>query len=123
LVTTIPQWVAMTINEDSLNVNPPESAHRPPVLKTTAELLETLDQAIESGRQALRHTTDDHLMTSWRMLANGRLVSEQPRYLVLRHGVFNHLAHHRGQLTVYLRLNDAMVPAIYGPSADDRRFD
>jgi uncharacterized damage-inducible protein DinB len=51
------------------------------------------------------------------------VVSEQPRYLALREGVFNHLAHHRGQLTVYLRLNDAPVPAIYGPSADDGSFD
>ena len=46
-------------------------------------------------------------------------LSEQPRYVAIRDGVFNHMAHHRGQLTVYLRLNDEKVPAIYGPSADE----
>jgi uncharacterized damage-inducible protein DinB len=49
-------------------------------------------------------------------------VSEQPRYVMIRDAVFNHLAHHRGQLTVYLRLNDAPVPSIYGPSADEGSF-
>jgi len=51
----------------------------------------------------------------------GKTVSEQPRHVMLRDSI-NHLAHHRGQLTVYLRLNDVPVPAIYGPSADDQRF-
>jgi len=50
------------------------------------------------------------------------VVNELPRHIMLRDGVFNHLAHHRGQLTVYLRLNDAPVPAIYGPSADEGRM-
>ena len=57
------------------------------------------------------------------MLAAGKLMSEQSRYVAIRDGVFNHMAHHRGQLTVYLtvylRLNEAKVPAIYGPSADE----
>jgi len=50
------------------------------------------------------------------------VVSEEPRYVILRDAVFNHLAHHRGQMTVYLRLLGAQVPAIYGPSADEKRF-
>jgi uncharacterized damage-inducible protein DinB len=58
-------------------------------------------------------------MTPWRFIVYGRTVSEQPRYIMLRDSVFNHLAHHRGQLTVYLRLNDAPVPSVYGPSADE----
>ena len=53
------------------------------------------------------------------MLSAGKLMSEQSRYEAIRDGVLNHMAHHRGQLTVYLRLNDAKVPAIYGPSADE----
>jgi uncharacterized damage-inducible protein DinB len=61
-------------------------------------------------------------MKPWRFLVAGRVVSEQPRYIMLRDAVFNHLAHHRGQLTVYLRLNDALVPSIYGPSADEGVF-
>ena len=61
-------------------------------------------------------------MKSWRLLVGGRVVQEQPRHMVLRDAVFNHLAHHRGQLTVYLRLQDLPVQAIYGPSADEGRF-
>ncbi len=55
------------------------------------------------------------------MLAAGRLMSEQPRYVAIRDGVLNHMAHHRGQLIVYLRLNQEKVPAIYGPSADEAK--
>jgi len=51
---------------------------------------------------------------------NGQVVSQEPRYVMIADAVFSHLAHHRGQLTVYLRLNEAPVPALYGPSADER---
>ena len=60
-------------------------------------------------------------MTRWKLLVSGRVVSEELRHVVLR-DTFMHLSHHRGQLTVYLRQNDAPVPAIYGPSADDQSF-
>ena len=73
-------------------------------------------------REALSKTTDDFLLnTNWRLLAGGQVVMNEPRHVVLR-DTFNHLAHHRGQLTVYLRLTGQPVPAIYGPSADDQRF-
>jgi uncharacterized damage-inducible protein DinB len=61
------------------------------------------------------------MTTNWKLLAGGKVVMDQPRHIVLR-DTFNHLAHHRGQLTVYLRLLGRTVPAIYGPSADDQRF-
>jgi uncharacterized damage-inducible protein DinB len=73
-------------------------------------------------REALRHTNDAHLETKWRMLANGHVVSEATRYDLIRTGVINHLAHHRGRLTVYLRLTDVPVPSIYGPTADENAF-
>jgi hypothetical protein len=53
------------------------------------------------------------------MLSGGKVMSDESRYIGIRDGIFNHMAHHRGQLTVYLRLNEASVPAIYGPSADE----
>jgi uncharacterized damage-inducible protein DinB len=59
------------------------------------------------------------LNTKWRMLSGGKLMMEQPRYEAIREAMINHMAHHRGQLAVYLRLNDEKVPAIYGPSADE----
>jgi uncharacterized damage-inducible protein DinB len=77
---------------------------------------------VQKGREALSRTTDEFLTTTnWRLLAGGHVVLDQPRHVVLR-DTLNHLAHHRGQLTVYLRLTDQTVPAIYGPSADDQRF-
>jgi uncharacterized damage-inducible protein DinB len=60
-------------------------------------------------------------MTQWRLLVGGQVVLESPRHVVIA-DTFTHLAHHRGQLTVYLRLNGAPVPSVYGPSADDQRF-
>jgi len=120
LVARMPSWPVFMIEKDELDLATNE---KPQPLRTSRELVEALDQSVASAREALVNTTDEHLMTPWRMLVGGKVVLEQPRYLALRHGVFNHLAHHRGQLTVYLRLNDAPVPAIYGPSADDGSFE
>ena len=80
------------------------------------------DANVQKGREVLSRTTDEFLMTTnWRLLAGEQVVLNQPRHVVLRDPL-NHLAHHRGQLTVYLRLNGRVVPAIYGPSADDQQF-
>jgi uncharacterized damage-inducible protein DinB len=90
-------------------------------MHTRAELLVGADKAVASARTALEKTTEEHLMKPWRLKAAGNVVSEAPRHVMLR-DTLNHLAHHRGQMTVYLRLMGATVPAIYGPSADDKRF-
>jgi uncharacterized damage-inducible protein DinB len=120
LVAAMPSWVVTMINQDELDINPPGgSQYKPEDLRTRRELVEALDGNAAKARQALANTTDEHLMTPWRFLVAGRVVSEQPRHIALRGGVFNHLIHHRAQLTVYLRLNGVPVPAIYGPSADE----
>ena len=108
-------------DEDELELNPPQGQgqYKQP---TVAELVSTLDKSMKDGRSALDGTTDDYLLkTSWKLLVKGQVVMEQPRHIVVFE-TFNHLAHHRGQLTVYLRLLERPVPAIYGPSADDQRF-
>ncbi|HXK62248.1 MAG TPA: DinB family protein [Acidobacteriota bacterium] len=122
LVATMPAWIAMTILKDSLDLNPPEGPrHTPPQWSTTAELLAMLDDSVAQGKDALAKTTDDHLLTPWRLLYSGQTVMEHPRHIVIA-DTLNHRAHHRGQLTVYLRLNEVPVPSIYGPSADERQF-
>jgi uncharacterized damage-inducible protein DinB len=93
-----------------------------PEWRTTADLLAIFDQSVAGAREALQSTDDEHLMKPWRFVVAGQVMSEDPRHIVLRDTVLNHLAHHRGQLTVYLRLNEKPVPAIYGPSADERPF-
>lgn len=122
MVATIPTWVAMEVNQDELDLNPPGgSKFKMPPMNTSADYLKALDEAVGDARTALKRTTDDHLMTPWRLLVAGRVVMETPRHVMIRDTI-NHLAHHRGQMTVYLRLLGAKVPALYGPSADDQRF-
>jgi hypothetical protein len=123
LVARMPSWIPLVVNQDELDLNPPgggSNIDQHP-LRTSGELVQAMDQGVTQARTALANTTDEHLMKPWRLLVGGRVVSEQPRHVVLR-DTFAHLAHHRGQFTVYLRLNDVAVPAIYGPSADDQRF-
>ena len=118
LVARMPGWVAMMINRDEYDFAYP-SEYTPKPVATSRELLQILDDSLAEGRAALSATNDEHLNKPWRLLAGGHLVSNDPRAQALRSGVFSHMAHHRGQLTVYLRLNEAAVPAIYGPTADE----
>ena len=122
MVATIPMWLTMQIDKDELDVAPAEGSNMPQERpETSAALVEALDKAAAGARSALEKTTDDHLLTSWRLLARGKVVMEAPRYEMIQDTI-NHWAHHRGQMTVYLRLMGAKVPAIYGPSADDNSF-
>jgi uncharacterized damage-inducible protein DinB len=122
LVARMPSWITMIVNQDELDLNPAGGSnidHTP--LRTSAELVQAHDEGVAQARKALQSVTEDQLMKPWRLLVSGKVVNEEPRHVVLR-DTFMHLSHHRGQLTVYQRLNDVPVPAIYGPSADDQRF-
>jgi hypothetical protein len=121
IVANVPAWLDMVVNVDEMDINPPGgSKFRPPDWTTRSELMAQFEASLQKGSEVLRKTTDEHLFnTKWRMLSGGKLMMEQTRYEAIREGVLNHMAHHRGQLTVYLRLNGAKVPAIYGPSADE----
>jgi uncharacterized damage-inducible protein DinB len=118
LVATMPSWIAMAILQDDLDIG---TGGQPTAWSSSRELLEAHEEAVVKARDALRGTSDDHLMTPWRLLVAGRTVMEAPRHVVIA-DTFTHLAHHRGQLSVYLRLNGAAVPSIYGPTADERTF-
>ena len=122
MVATIPSWVAMEISQDELDVAPSDGRKREQQrMDTSNELLKALDKAAVDARLAFKKTTDEHLMTNWRLLARGQVVMEAPRYVMIQDTI-NHWSHHRGQMTVYLRLMGAKVPSIYGPSADDNQF-
>lgn len=121
MVATIPSWITMIVKQDELDVAPKDGSRRTITNKTRAEYVSALEQAAADARAALTGTTEDHLMTGWRLLAAGNVVLQMPRHEMIRDTI-NHWAHHRGQMTVYLRLMGATVPALYGPSADDKNF-
>ena len=122
LVATIPSWVAMQVIKNELDVAPADgSTMKQEPKETSAALIEGLEKSAADARAALEKTTDDHLNTNWQLKARGNVVQEGPRYAMIQDTI-NHWTHHRGQMTVYLRLMGAKVPALYGPSADDKSF-
>lgn len=121
LVATMPGWIDLIVNSDESDFAPAgENNFKPKQWTKRAELLDIFDGNLRRARTALESTTDDRLLAKWKLKANGQLISDEPRYLNIQNNVLNHWAHHRGQLTVYLRMNGAAVPALYGPSADER---
>jgi uncharacterized damage-inducible protein DinB len=122
MVANIPSWITAIVTQDSLDIAPVDGPKMKPERKETSKaLLEALDTAAAKAREALGNTTDEHLATNWQLKAAGKVVQDAPRHETIVDTI-NHWAHHRGQMTVYLRLMGAKVPAIYGPSADDNKF-
>ena len=121
LVATIPSWVTTMVMQDELDVAAATPRNQPDPVHTQAAWLAALDAGATSARQALGTTTDAHLETVWTLKAHGDAVGVMARADMIA-DTFAHWAHHRGQLTVYLRLLGATVPALYGPSADDPRW-
>lgn len=123
LVATMPAWIVSMVTDDGFDLQSAAGqSYKPKDWSKRAELLAAHDASIAAAREALASTTDEHLETTWKFMIGGHVISNNPRHQAIRESVFNHLAHHRGQLTVYLRLNEASVPAIYGPSADEGQF-
>lgn len=120
LVAAMPGWVAFMIEGDELNFEDPSAdKFRTRAVDTRAELMALLDEGSAKAKRALEGTDEQHLHGRWRLMSGNRVLAENARYVMISDAVFSHLAHHRGQLTVYLRLNEAAVPALYGPSADE----
>src|SRR5262245_45466565 len=105
LVATMPSWVGMMVNLDEFDLKSPAAAKFKPLeWEKRAELITALNTGVEEARNVLRSTTDEHLLKSWKFMIGEYVASESPRHLMIADSVFSHLAHHRGQLTVYLRL-------------------
>lgn len=113
-------WGSMSIEQDSYDMTPKdgESPRTRPVA-SVAEALEKFDENVAATRAALAGASDATLMSPWSLVMNGEALFTMPKVAVMRSFVMNHMIHHRAQLSVYLRLNDVPVPAIYGPSADE----
>ena len=113
-------WGKDVIKEDSFDVAPPGAdPYREEPADSVAALLTLFDKNYAKFREALSAASDEAMTKEWSLLAGGQVIFKKPRIACLRGDVLNHLIHHRAQLGVYLRLNDAPVPALYGPSADE----
>jgi|SRR4051794_28203914 uncharacterized damage-inducible protein DinB len=122
LVAQMPSWFSLIVKQDQLDVVPQAGSNVDMTpLRTAKALVDAHDAAVAKARQDILGASDEHLAKTWTLLAAGKAMNTSPRVIVMR-DTFMHLAHHRGQLTVYLRLVGAKVPAIYGPSADDTSF-
>ena len=114
-IAEIPSYAVATINLPSLEITP---GHKPFIAGSKSELLAALDKNAADARRAIAGATDEHLAQNWSLIYGGQTIFDMPRAGVLRSMVMSHLVHHRGQLGVYLRLNDVAIPGMYGPSAD-----
>ena len=117
LVAEIPLWIKHMVVDSEIDFV--TFKHFQP--KTNAELVSHFEENMEAARKALQNATDEDLQSTFSLKANEQVLYTAPKIVDV--GVtLNHWVHHRGQLTVYMRLNDIPVPSIYGPSADDQNF-
>jgi uncharacterized damage-inducible protein DinB len=117
LVAEIPKWITYIIETSEIDL-----ATFPHFkLQTTADLLKHYDENIIGVKKALQKVTDQELAGAFSLKTNGQVIFTSPKKENVSSSL-NHWVHHRGQLTVYMRLNNIAVPSIYGPSADDKGF-
>lgn len=113
----LPGFAASMIKTEGINFDKGE--YQPAKVTNQAETLALFDKTSAEAREAIVGATDDHLRQNWHLIYKEKKLFDAPRAVGIRAMAMNHIVHHRGQLTVYLRLNDIPVPAIYGPSADE----
>jgi len=118
-VATIPGFISGIARLDSFDV---EKFSQPPALESTAAIVAAFDENVAQAKTNLAATDDAAMMATWSFNMGGKPIMPLPRIGVYRTILLNHLYHHRGQLSVYLRLLDVPVPSIYGPSADENPF-
>lgn len=119
-VAELAGWGPTILGQESLDLAPPGGGgYQPRTLESGREIVELFDANVPKTRAAIESAEDAELMQPWTLLKGGEVIFKLPRIAVLRTLLFSHVIHHRGQLSVYLRLNDVPVPSIYGPSADE----
>ena len=116
-VAHLPSWATETMQGTEFAMTRAEARRGPPESRTA--LLNEFDSHVSRARRLLAGASDAELLVSWSLKVDDEVLFTMPRVTVLRGFVLNHLVHHRGQLTVYLRLLDTPVPSLYGPSADE----
>jgi uncharacterized damage-inducible protein DinB len=119
-VADTPAWVTAILSADEFNIGKDKFGSGVAAASSTDELLAIHDNAIAGANQSLENATDEDFEKLWTLRAGDHVVFTLPKKAAIRTLALNHFIHHRGQLSVYLRLNDVPVPGMYGPSADER---
>jgi len=118
-IGNLPRLGLIAMEADELDLNETGSGITPE-FDSTANLIRTFDENVRRARAAIESASDSDMMEPWTLRRAGRTVWTLPRAAVLRSFILSHMIHHRGQLSVYLRLNDVPLPSVYGPSADTK---
>jgi uncharacterized damage-inducible protein DinB len=120
-IAEMPVWGTMIVNMNSLDFSPGNrSIYEPLEVTSQKQLLDAFDTNVALARDAIGSAPDRALVENWQLLSNGKSLFDKPRIDVLATMMMNHIIHHRGQLTVYYRMNGVSVPGLYGPSLDER---
>jgi uncharacterized damage-inducible protein DinB len=119
-IASLPAWVGVTLKQDELDFA--EGGRKDPkrTFDTRKVLLQEYDDNVFAAVSAIADASDDEMKQKWTLKNGGVVVFSLPRVAVLRSFVMNHMIHHRGQMTVYLRLKNVPLPAIYGATADEK---
>ena len=120
-IVELPGWVGSIVNSPFADLAASEHGAKPE-FKSSDELLAAFDRNVAKARAAIESKTDAEMMESWSLKHGEKVLVTMPKVGVLRSFLLNHVIHHRGQLSVYIRLKDVPVPSIYGPSADEAPF-
>ena len=115
-ISNIPAWTPIILTQDELDMTGPFERDEP---TNVAEILADFDKNVAEARTLLEAATSEVFASPWTMKQGGEAVFTMPKSATFRLWILNHAVHHRAQLTVYLRLLDVPVPALYGPSADE----
>jgi uncharacterized damage-inducible protein DinB len=116
-VAELPKWITMCINTDELDFS--KRGYKANVFESREQLLQHLDQNVQEALATLEKTTDAQLLENWTLRNGEHVIFTMPKIAVIRSMAMNHMIHHRGQLSVFLRLLDIPIPGMYGPSADE----
>jgi uncharacterized damage-inducible protein DinB len=119
-VATIVWWGQVTLETNGIDLGTMGDDVRPKPPSSSAELINQFDANVKKTRERLAQIGDPEMMQPWTLKNNGHTIFTLPKISALRSFVMNHLIHHRGQLSVYLRLNNVPLPSIYGPTADEQ---
>lgn len=120
-LASLPIFASLALSQSEFDMHPPGGEpFKPPAWSGFEAAMQMFDATARDARAALAGATDADLLETWTFKNNGQAIFSLPRVAVIRSFVLNHIIHHRGQFTVYLRLNDVAIPGLYGPSADER---